>query len=73
LGQAPLLLEEDTEEIIDVDILEKYLPSFKQLSIPFVVEEGTVMGVGANGFSVTTLPVDEIRHFVRSVDRSLVF
>jgi sulfur relay (sulfurtransferase) DsrF/TusC family protein len=73
LGQAPLLLDEDTDEIIDVDILEKYLPSFKQLSIPFVVEEGTVLGVGVNGFSVTTLPVDEIRHLVRSVDRSLVF
>jgi sulfur relay (sulfurtransferase) DsrF/TusC family protein len=73
LGQAPLLLDEDTDEIIDVDILEKYLPSFKQLSIPFVVEEGTEVGVGAKGFSVTTLPVDEIRQLVRSVDRSLVF
>jgi sulfur relay (sulfurtransferase) DsrF/TusC family protein len=73
LGQAPLLLKEDTEEIIDVDVLEKYLPSFKQLSIPLVVEQGTVVDVGANGFSVTTLPADEIRQLVRSVDRSLVF
>ena len=73
LGQAPLLLNEDTEEIIDVDILEKYLPSFKHLSIPFVVEQGTVVNVIAEGFSVTTLPVDEIRHLVRSVDRSLIF
>ena len=73
LGQAPLLLKDDTEEIIDVDILEKYLPSFKHLSIPFVVEQGTAMDIGVKGFSVTTLPADEIRHFVRSVDRSLVF
>ena len=73
LGQAPLLLKEDTEDIIDVDILEKYLPSFKHLSIPFVVEPGMAVDAGANGFSVTTLPVIEIREFVRSVDRSLVF
>ena len=73
LGKAPLLLKEDTEEIVDVDILEKYLPSFKQLSIPFVVEPGTVMDAWAHDFSVTVLPIDEIRQLVRSVDSSLVF
>jgi len=73
LGQAPLLLKEDTEDIIDVDILEKYLPSFKHLSIPFVVETGTVVDSAADGFSVSTLPGDAIRKFVRSVDRSLIF
>jgi len=73
LGNAPLLLNGDTEEIIDVDILEKYLPSFKQLSIPFVVEPGAVMDASARQFSVTTLLPADIREFVRSVDRSLVF
>ncbi len=73
LGRAPLLLTEDTEDIIDADILEKYLPSFKHLSIPFIVEPGTAMDAWSDDFSVTTLPVDEIRQFVRSVDRSLVF
>ena len=47
--------------------------SFKHLSIPFVLEEGTVLDGGMKDFSVTTLPADEIRHFVRSVDRSLIF
>ena len=28
LGRAPSLLMENTDEIVDVDILEKYLPSF---------------------------------------------
>ena len=37
LGHAPLLLTDDIDEIVDVDILEKYLPSFQQLAIPFVV------------------------------------
>ena len=73
LGRAPILLMDDTEEIVDVDILEKYLPSFKHLSVPFIVEPGTVMDAWSDSFSVTSLPVDEIRQFVRSVDRSLIF
>lgn len=73
LGQAPRLLKEDIEDITDAEILEKYLPSFKHLSIPFFIEEGTVLDLGMEGFSVTTLPADEIRHLVRSVDRSLIF
>ena len=73
LGRAPLLLMEDTEEIVDVDILEKYLPSFKHLSVPFIVEPGTVMDDLSENFSVTTRTTDEIRQLVRTVDRSLVF
>jgi sulfur relay (sulfurtransferase) DsrF/TusC family protein len=73
LGRAPLLLMKDTEEIVDVDILEKYLPSFKHLSVPFVVEPGTVMDAWSDTFSVTTRTTDEIRQLLRTVDGSLVF
>jgi hypothetical protein len=73
LGRAPFLLMENTDEIVDVDILEKYLPSFKHLSIPFIVEPGTAMDAWSDNFSVTTRTVDEIRHFIRTVDRSLIF
>ncbi len=74
LGPASRLLMEDTEEIVDAEILEKYLPSFKQLAVPFIVEPGTSsMNTWSNDFSVTIRTIDEIRQFVRSVDRSLVF
>lgn len=73
LGRSPLLLMEDTEKIVDVDILEKYLPSFKHLSVPFLVEPGTVMDALSDGFSVTTRTADEIRRFIRTVERSLIF
>jgi sulfur relay (sulfurtransferase) DsrF/TusC family protein len=73
LGLSSRLLMRDTEEIVDVDILEKYLPSFKQLSIPFIVEPGTAMDALSDDFFVTTRSVDEIRQLVRTVDRSLVF
>ena len=73
LGRSPLLLMKDTEAIVDVDILEKYLPSFKHLSVPFIVEPGTAMDAWSDDFSVTIRTSDEIRQFVRTVDRSLVF
>ena len=73
LGQAPKLLREDTDEIIDVDILEKYLPSFKHLSIPFIVESGTAMDDWSDSFSITTRTADEIRQLIQTVDRSLIF
>ena len=73
LGRASMLLMQDTEDIIDVDILEKYLPSFKHLSVPFIVEVGTPLDAWSDDFSVITRTSDEIRQFVRSVDRSLIF
>lgn len=73
LGRAPLLLMEDTKETLDVDILEKYLPSFKHLSVPFIVETGAAIDMWSDKFSVASLPMDDIRQLLRSVDRSLVF
>jgi hypothetical protein len=73
LGRAPILLMQDTEEIVDVDILEKYLPSIKHLSISFIVELGTAMDVWSDNFSVTTRTADEIRQLVQSAERSLIF
>lgn len=73
LGRATTLLMKDTEEIVDIDVLEKYLPSFKHLSVPFLVESWTAMCEWSDDFTVTTRSTDEIRQFVRSADRSLIF
>jgi sulfur relay (sulfurtransferase) DsrF/TusC family protein len=73
LGRASTLLMEDTDEIIDVEVLEKYLPSFKHLAVPFIVEAGSSMDMWSDDFSVTPRTADDIRQFVRSADRSLIF
>lgn len=73
LGRASMLLTDDTEEIIDVDILEKYLPSLKDLSVPFIVEAGTPMDALSDDLSVMARTADEIRRLVQSADRSLIF
>lgn len=73
LGRATALLMKDTEDIIDIDVLEKYLPSFKHLAVPFLIESGTATNAWSDDFSVTTQTTDEIRQFIRSADSSLVF
>ena len=73
LGRASTLLMEDTDEIIDVEVLEKYLPSFKHLAVPFIVEAGSSLDMWSDDFSVTPRTADDIRQFVRSADRSLIF
>ncbi len=73
LGRAPLLLTNDIDNIVDVDILEKYLPTLKQLDMPFVLEKGTVKDPPARGFIAVEQSQDEIRQLLQSVDRSVVF
>jgi len=74
LDRAPMLLTQDTSEVVDGEILEKYLPSLKQLKIPFVVP----LGAGAKfefdpGFEVREASRGEIGALVSSSDRVLVF
>jgi sulfur relay (sulfurtransferase) DsrF/TusC family protein len=73
LDQAPLLLTEETDDIIDVDILEKYLPSLSQLRVPFLVEAGAFEKPLRPEFTVSPVSPEEIRGFLRTADRSLVF
>lgn len=74
LDRAPLLLSEDTEDIVDGDILEKYLPSLKQLEIPFVVSSGTCSEFSfASGFIAKEASPPEIASLIAESDRVLVF
>jgi hypothetical protein len=73
LGRAPLLLTDETDDVVDVEILEKYRPSLAQLAVPFLVESGTVSGGLLKEFSVVQKSAADIRHFVQSCDRTLVF
>lgn len=73
LGRAPLLLTDDTEDVVDVEILEKYRPSLAQLSVPFIIESGTITDVILEEFPVTQKSAKEIRSLLQSYDRTLVF
>jgi len=74
LDQAPLLISDDPEEIVDGEILEKYLPSFKHLAIPFAV----LSGVGScfsldPEFKVNELSEKSIQALISNSDRALIF
>ncbi len=41
LGKARILLTEDALDVVDADILEKYLPAIQDLNIPLLVPKGS--------------------------------
>lgn len=73
LGKAPLLLTEETDDVVDVDILEKYRPSFSQLGVPFIIQFDSAIDAPLEDFAVTRKTPEEIRHLLQSTDRTLVF
>lgn len=73
LGESWRLISEDTEDIIDVDILEKYLPSLEHLEVPFLLQKGDTHTGILTGFSVTYEPADVIQTCITSMDSVLVF
>ncbi|MCP9465205.1 MAG: hypothetical protein NNA25_10480 [Nitrospira sp.] len=73
LGEAVRLLSEDTEDIVDVEVLEKFLPSLQHLAVPFLVLDGTKYPIDQKKFRVSYASADAIRSLVYSVDCALVF
>jgi hypothetical protein len=73
LREATRLLSEDTDDIIDVDILEKYLPSIEQLEIPFVLPTTTNQSTIRSEFHARYESDDAIRSLLQSMDRTLIF
>ena len=74
LNQAPLLLSEDTDDIVDVDILEKHLPVFKELNIPFLLEQDSRSRFSIDAdFEMREAPESDIATTIANADRVLVF
>ena len=74
LDRAPLLLAEERDEVVDGDILEKYLPSLKHLEAEFLVPTGTGRQFELeDGFTVCEVAPGELRQRMRTSDRVLVF
>ena len=74
MGSAVHLLAEESDEIVDLEILEKYLPSFEHLQIPFILvyPSGPRPDI-QEGFAVTVGTVDSAREAMEAADRVLVF
>jgi sulfur relay (sulfurtransferase) DsrF/TusC family protein len=73
LGEAVRLLTSDTDDIIDVDILEKYLPSIEQLDILFILPQAFDLSSLSGEFSVRCESEDTVAAVIRSMDCALIF
>lgn len=74
MGNASLLLSDETDDVVDIDILEKYLPSFQQLGIPFVVSLQADAPVEFQpGFSVRTQSSADVWRLIANAHHTLVF
>lgn len=73
LGDAVRLLSDEIEDVVDVEILEKFLPSLQHLAVPFLIPDNTKYLVDQNRFCVSPMSTDAIRSFIHSVDHALVF
>ena len=73
LGEAVRLLTKDTDDIIDIDILEKYLPSIEQLGILFIIPQAFDLSLLSGNFSVRCESEDVVAAVIQSMDCTLVF
>lgn len=73
IGEAVRLLTDDTDDIIDLDILEKYLPSIEQLNIPFILPKTFDLSALSGEFSVRCETEAVVAALIQSMDCTLVF
>jgi len=73
LGESFRLLTDDIDDVIDVDILEKYLPSIIQLQIPFILQSGLDQTQLSSEFQVRYDTDEHIADVIRSSDCALIF
>lgn len=75
LNQAPLLLADDTEDLVDGDILQKYLPTFNELDQTFFVEEDSLkaLRLDESDYKIQAVSFDKITEMIRQAGRFFIF
>ncbi|HTN43137.1 MAG TPA: hypothetical protein VMN77_04990 [Nitrospiria bacterium] len=75
LNRSPLLLSDDTEDLVDGDILQKYLPAFEELGQTFMVEENALQAHLPEGseYAIQAVSFDKIADLVQGAGRFFIF
>ncbi len=74
MNESPLLLAEDTDDLVDGDILKKYLPTLKELGQRFYIEENALEKAGlkkADDF-IEAVSEEKIHRLIAQASRSLI-
>jgi hypothetical protein len=75
-GPAVHLLDDDTDDLVDGDDIDKFRTNLKRLDIPFHVEAASIpshSSWNAAGHPVIPVTPQEIAAFVRKARRALIF
>ncbi len=73
LGKARILLTDDALDVIDAEILEKYLPTIQDLEIPLIVPQGSSKEYSIDSsFAVQEASLPEINFHLLNAHRVLV-
>lgn len=73
LGKARILLTDDALDVVDAEILEKYLPTIQDLEIPLVIPKGSNEDYSIDpAFSVKEASLSEINSHLYDAHRVMV-
>ncbi len=73
LGKARTLLTDDAVDVVDAEILEKYLPTIQDLEIPLVIPQGSSKEYSIDsGFSVQEASFPDINSHLLDAHRVMV-
>jgi hypothetical protein len=75
MDQAPLLLRDDAEDLVDGDLLPKYLPTLKAWGQTFYIEEKAwgVAQLNHTEYKVAPIPASRIAELMQQADRFMIF
>lgn len=74
LGQARILVSEDTSDVVEGEILERHLPVIQELQLPIVVPEGSAAAFSLDPeFAVREVSQAGLSSLLCEADRVLVF
>ncbi len=75
LGQARLLLSEEiSADVLDEEILEKYIPAIQDLELPIIVPEESKQSFELDpDFSITENSAQDIQTLIQDAERVLIF
>ena len=69
-----MLVTEETSEVVEVETLEKYLPTIQDLELPIVLPEGSGEAFSVDpDFAVREVSLSGITSLLCQADRVLVF
>jgi len=75
MNKAPLLLEDEAEDLVDGEDLDKYLPPFKELDQTFYVEKEALdrAKLTESDYKIQPISMQEIANLIANSDRHLIF